>query len=823
MADFIKPQEEQAVPDFGGYRSVDWSGIGRAAASIGGAIEMYGEKQKTDDQSGAAAFLEEGADKAWTSSGLGSATTDTDESGLPADVVNKAMRLSEAASSHSGNKGALYATQLEVYVKEARRRYPLADVDKLVKKITGINPREYNLKLYQEGVDAQTRKNLETNKYFRENAEKNPVIAGYMQAFEGNIPPEAHDKVMRDAMKYSSQQALAENDINARAAVDGMEVFAPVTAMQARFGDQLVPALLKDPQLMKAALAQVGSMKIELTDRKMKAIAKWPQKAKEIEAAYKIQLEVIDLYNKGLTEGDSAPINLAATMNKLAEDNKKALLLQDAILGPAMVLNANGVKIDFTDQFFKSAYVQGAIANTKSDDWIGSVLGSTVDQRSIAQGQPMLTLSDMVLRDNQQGSSGRLVGGYTNAITGGLADPASAPNVAGGAAEAIYTPGQLDQMVSKLNKGDLSFLVKTTGRAVVDGLFDNIDGDKQSQALAAMNLAFTKSKEAQDLVRELQRLGAGENGYFQESADGSVKFVSSLDPRFNQAAAVKLELPKLEALMGNLKYAYEKAGQAEEWEVAKAEIFRVSQLEIRSPSGTEAAAKGDLNTAQFKRQSSAESTKLDAGETSLSTTGVEQGQTQEIFIPEGIPAEVARDTEFHQGVGSLSQKYGFDTSDFWGLFSVETGGSFSPSQKAYGNASSATGLIQFLESTAESLGTTTEKLAGMTRAEQLQYVDKYLSQWETKLKKSNDPLDLYLAVLAPVGIGKADDYKVFKKGTKQYEANKSIDKDGNGFITKGEIRKRYDSHTAPMRLQAQARSLDSAVNSLKAFLLEQEG
>ena len=41
--------------------------------------------------------------------------------------------------------------------------------------------------------------------------------------------------------------------------------------------------------------------------------------------------------------------------------------------------------------------------------------------------------------------------------------------------------------------------------------------------------------------------------------------------------------------------------------------------------------------------------------------------------------------------------------------------------------SGATGLIQFMPNTAEGLGTSTGELAGMSRARQMHYVEKYLS------------------------------------------------------------------------------------------------
>ena len=54
----------------------------------------------------------------------------------------------------------------------------------------------------------------------------------------------------------------------------------------------------------------------------------------------------------------------------------------------------------------------------------------------------------------------------------------------------------------------------------------------------------------------------------------------------------------------------------------------------------------------------------------------------------------------------------------YAVMSFETGGSFSPGQKNQAG-SGATGLIQFMPNTAKGLGTTTEELSKMNRAQQI--------------------------------------------------------------------------------------------------------
>jgi len=72
-------------------------------------------------------------------------------------------------------------------------------------------------------------------------------------------------------------------------------------------------------------------------------------------------------------------------------------------------------------------------------------------------------------------------------------------------------------------------------------------------------------------------------------------------------------------------------------------------------------------------------------------------------------------------------------------------------------ASTATGYIQFLESTAIKLGTTTKDLYEMTPIKQLEYVEKYLKS-TLKNNERKTIYDIYSAVFYPVLIGKPDDY-----------------------------------------------------------------
>lgn len=132
----------------------------------------------------------------------------------------------------------------------------------------------------------------------------------------------------------------------------------------------------------------------------------------------------------------------------------------------------------------------------------------------------------------------------------------------------------------------------------------------------------------------------------------------------------------------------------------------------------------------------------------------------------------------------IAYEIGADPSDFMAAMAFETGGTFSPS--IVNKQSGATGLIQFMPSTARALGTTTELLALMSAVEQLDWVKKYFVQNGYAGRIGNLP-DLYMAILWPKAIGKPADYVLISDADgKAYIQNKGLDLNADGNITKTE-------------------------------------
>lgn len=152
--------------------------------------------------------------------------------------------------------------------------------------------------------------------------------------------------------------------------------------------------------------------------------------------------------------------------------------------------------------------------------------------------------------------------------------------------------------------------------------------------------------------------------------------------------------------------------------------------------------------------------------------------------------------EFKTKVIEIAQKIGINPDDLMAIMAFESG--FSPT--AVNGISGATGLIQFMPSTARGLGTTTEQLANMTAIEQLDYVYQYFKGYTGKI---NNVYDAYMVVFMPIAVGKDNDFILGIKDSDQimpgtrntcygkvYEQNSGLDINKDGIITKGEAAQR---------------------------------
>lgn len=115
--------------------------------------------------------------------------------------------------------------------------------------------------------------------------------------------------------------------------------------------------------------------------------------------------------------------------------------------------------------------------------------------------------------------------------------------------------------------------------------------------------------------------------------------------------------------------------------------------------------------------------------------------------------------------------------------------------------SGATGLIQFMPSTAKDLGTTVGQLALMTAEDQLNYVYKYFAPRKGQL---NSLADVYMAILWPEAIGKPESHVLWSKTAKPttYRQNSGLDINKDGLITKAEAAKKVTEKLVKGRTSA---------------------
>lgn len=147
---------------------------------------------------------------------------------------------------------------------------------------------------------------------------------------------------------------------------------------------------------------------------------------------------------------------------------------------------------------------------------------------------------------------------------------------------------------------------------------------------------------------------------------------------------------------------------------------------------------------------------------------------------------------FKDRVEWIASELGFDPNWLMAAMAFESGESFRPDIKNAAG-SGATGLIQFMPTTAKNLGTSVQSLSKLTAEDQLKFVYKYFVPYRGRIKSLDD---LYMAILWPAAIGKPADYKLFIRGGVTYRQNAGLDRDKNGYVSKAEaaaaVRAKYE-------------------------------
>jgi Transglycosylase SLT domain len=146
---------------------------------------------------------------------------------------------------------------------------------------------------------------------------------------------------------------------------------------------------------------------------------------------------------------------------------------------------------------------------------------------------------------------------------------------------------------------------------------------------------------------------------------------------------------------------------------------------------------------------------------------------------------------FLGALAALADRNGWDVDGIAGVISHES--RFDPAAHNPQPGQTATGLLQFIESTARQLGTTTAALRAMTALQQLPYVEKFFRA--TLRRAPGRPEDYLLATFGRADLIGDDDATVVDRAdsddpreAERYRVNSALDAAGKGFITVGDLR-----------------------------------
>lgn len=151
------------------------------------------------------------------------------------------------------------------------------------------------------------------------------------------------------------------------------------------------------------------------------------------------------------------------------------------------------------------------------------------------------------------------------------------------------------------------------------------------------------------------------------------------------------------------------------------------------------------------------------------------------------------------------QGFKVKVDDVINFMATETGGTFDPAVRAGGQKHGAVGLAQFTQTAIDAMNLSRDKddkltkamLAEMTFTEQSEVVTEYLASTlraRGMEGKEVSGADLYAAVFAPVAVGKPMDASVYSRSrsNRYYRANRSLDTNRDGHISKGELTARLE-------------------------------
>lgn len=148
-----------------------------------------------------------------------------------------------------------------------------------------------------------------------------------------------------------------------------------------------------------------------------------------------------------------------------------------------------------------------------------------------------------------------------------------------------------------------------------------------------------------------------------------------------------------------------------------------------------------------------------------------------------VPENLREDTRFMNEITRVAQRFGRPVSEFMRVIQGES--NFNPTIR--NGDSGATGLFQFIPSTASMLGTSTDSIANMTPVQQVQLYEKYLDSFDYD---GSNALGIMQA--APAYANRSNGSVIYSVGSRAWEQNPGWRDGEGGAITVRSINRYYE-------------------------------
>lgn len=142
--------------------------------------------------------------------------------------------------------------------------------------------------------------------------------------------------------------------------------------------------------------------------------------------------------------------------------------------------------------------------------------------------------------------------------------------------------------------------------------------------------------------------------------------------------------------------------------------------------------------------------------------------------------------EFEKKVRKVAQKLEIPPEWLMAVMHAESKFDASVSNQ---KGSGAIGLIQFMPTTAKSLGISAQKMKNLNPTEQLDFVYEYLNNVQKERKTYESLTDLYLGILYPSAVGEDFCYTMYASPSVTYKQNSGLDENKDGRVTVQDIDK----------------------------------